>query len=53
LDKAYDAEEADELLESLGYTGHIKRRGEKEALKGVGEPFTRRVVGKRSVRSRG
>ena len=37
LDKAYDAEEADLLLEELGYTGHIKRRGENDAP-GVGEP---------------
>src|SRR5918995_4232072 len=28
LDKAYDAQEADELLEALDYVGHIKRRGE-------------------------
>ena len=38
LDKAYDAEEADLLLEELGYTGHIKRRGEDDAP-GVGEPI--------------
>ncbi len=37
LDKAYDAQEADELLEALGYTGHIKRRGEGDEP-GVGEP---------------
>jgi putative transposase len=36
LDKAYDAEEADELLEALGYVGHIKRRGEDD-VPGVGE----------------
>lgn len=36
LDKAYDAEEADELLEALGYTGHVKRRGQSEEP-GVGE----------------
>jgi putative transposase len=36
LDKAYDAEEADELLEKLGYTGHIKRRGQSDEP-GVGE----------------
>lgn len=38
-DKAYDAEEADLLLEELGYTGHIKRRGENDAPGGVGEPI--------------
>lgn len=38
LDKAYDAEEADELLEELGYTEHIKRQGESEDEPGVGEP---------------
>jgi putative transposase len=40
LDKAYDAEEADELLDELGYTGHIKRQGEadEDAESGVGEP---------------
>jgi putative transposase len=40
LDKAYDAEEADELLDELGYTGHIKRQGESESASesGVGEP---------------
>jgi putative transposase len=37
-DKAYDAEEADLLLEELGYTGHIKRRGE-DAVPGIGEPI--------------
>jgi putative transposase len=37
LDKAYDAEEAESLLEWLGYIGHIKRQGEEEALAGVGE----------------
>lgn len=37
LDKAYDAEEADELLDDLGYTGHIKRQGETDEP-GVGEP---------------
>jgi transposase len=36
LDKAYDAEEVDELLEALGYTGHVKRRGQSEEP-GVGE----------------
>lgn len=36
LDKAYDAEEAELLLEELGYTGHIKRQGEKEEP-GIGE----------------
>jgi putative transposase len=36
LDKAYDAEEAEELLEELGYTGHIKRRGQSDEP-GVGE----------------
>ncbi len=36
LDKAYDAEEADELLKELGYTGHIKRRGQSDEP-GVGE----------------
>jgi putative transposase len=31
LDKAYDdAEEADLLLDALGYTGHIKRRGQSD-----------------------
>lgn len=30
LDKAYDAEKVDLLLEELGYTGHIKRRGESD-----------------------
>jgi putative transposase len=35
LDKAYDAQEADLLLEELGYTGHIKRRGENDE-QGVG-----------------
>jgi len=38
LDKAYDAEEADLLLEELGYTGHIKRRGEDD-VPGIGEPI--------------
>jgi hypothetical protein len=40
LDKTYDAEEADELLSELGYTGHIKRQGEadEDAEPGVGEP---------------
>jgi transposase len=37
LDKAYDAEEADQLLEEQGYTGHIKRRGQSDKLQ-VGEP---------------
>jgi len=37
LDKAYDAEEADRLVEELGYTGHIKRRGQNDEP-GVGEP---------------
>lgn len=36
LDKAYDAKEADELLEELGYTGHVKRRGQSDEP-GVGE----------------
>ena len=36
LDKAYDAEEADLLLDALGYTGHIKRRGQSDEP-GVGE----------------
>lgn len=36
LDKAYDAEEAESLLERSGYTGHIKRQGEKDEP-GVGE----------------
>jgi putative transposase len=36
LDKAYDAEEADLLLEELGYIGHIKRRGESDDP-GIGE----------------
>lgn len=38
LDKAYDAEEADELLDELDYIGHIKRQGEEEDEPGVGEP---------------
>jgi len=40
LDKAYDAKDADELLEELDYTGHIKRQGESEDASGsgVGEP---------------
>jgi putative transposase len=40
LDKAYDAEAADELLDELGYTGHIKRQGGSEDASGsgVGEP---------------
>jgi putative transposase len=40
LDKAYDAKEADALLDELGYTGHIKRQGESEdaSESGVGEP---------------
>jgi putative transposase len=38
LDKAYDAEDADDLLDDLGYTGHVKRRGEEESEPGVGEP---------------
>jgi len=38
LDKAYDAEDADKLLEELGYTGHVKRQGEEEDEPGVGEP---------------
>jgi putative transposase len=37
-DKAYDAEEVDELLRSLGNIGHIKQRGESEAP-GIGEPL--------------
>jgi transposase len=37
LDKAYDAEEAERLLEELGYTRHIKRRGQSDEP-GVGEP---------------
>jgi putative transposase len=37
LDKAYDAEEADLLLDALGYTGHIKRRDQKSDEAGVGE----------------
>jgi putative transposase len=37
LDKAYDAEEAERLLEELGYEGHIKRRGQSDEP-GVGEP---------------
>lgn len=37
LDKAYDAEEADELLKKLSYMGHIKRRGEESDKPGVGE----------------
>jgi hypothetical protein len=36
LDKAYDAEEADLLLEELGYIGHIKRPGESDDP-GIGE----------------
>lgn len=36
LDKAYDAQEADELLEALDYVEHIKRRGEDD-VPGVGE----------------
>jgi putative transposase len=36
LDKAYDAEEADLLLDALGYTGHIKRRGQSDEP-GIGE----------------
>src|SRR5215207_3076896 len=36
LDKAYDAEEADLLLDELGYIGHIKRRGESDDP-GIGE----------------
>jgi putative transposase len=38
LDKAYDAKEADKLLETLGYVGHIKRQGEDD-VPGVGEPL--------------
>ena len=30
LDKAYDAQEAEKLLEEKGYTGHIKRQGEED-----------------------
>lgn len=36
LDKAYEAEQAEILLEELGYTGHIKRRGERDEP-GIGE----------------
>jgi hypothetical protein len=36
LDKAYDAQEADELLEKLGYTKHIKRQGQSDEP-GIGE----------------
>jgi hypothetical protein len=36
LDKAYDAEEADELLKELGYTGHIKRRGQSAMNRALG-----------------
>ena len=32
------AEDANELLDELGYTGHTKRRGEEENEPGVGEP---------------
>lgn len=39
LDKAYDAEEADELLEGeLGYETHVKRKGEDQGESGVDEP---------------
>lgn len=50
LDKAYDAEEAESLLEGSGYIGHIKRRGEKDEP-GVGEVVhpARRWKGERSI----
>jgi putative transposase len=38
LDKAYDYAEIDQLVASLGYTAHIKRRGE-EDQPGIGEPI--------------
>lgn len=50
LDKAYDAEDTDELLDELGYTGHVKRQnrseedeetgsaGRKNSDGGIGEP---------------
>ncbi|MFB6248000.1 MAG: transposase [Salinibacter sp.] len=30
MDKAYDAEDTDELLDELGYTGHVKRQNRSE-----------------------
>jgi putative transposase len=36
LDKAYDAQEADELVEELEYTKHIKRQGQSDKP-GIGE----------------
>jgi putative transposase len=54
LDKAYDAEDADDLLDDLGYTGHVKRRGAgKKASRASASRSTRPGAGKRSVRSRG
>lgn len=50
LNKAYDAEDTDELLDELGYTGHVKRQNRSEEEKetesahqqnsdvGIGEP---------------
>jgi putative transposase len=37
LDKAYDYAEIDQLLASLGYVAHIKRRGQDDR-EGIGEP---------------
>lgn len=39
LDKAYDAEEADKLLEEeMDYETHVKRRDEEDNTPGIGEP---------------
>lgn len=38
LDKGYDYDEIDRLLAGLGYTAHIKRRGEDDTP-GIGEPI--------------
>jgi putative transposase len=38
LDKAYDYAEIDQLLASLGYVAHIKRRGQQDQP-GIGEPI--------------
>jgi putative transposase len=37
LDKGYDYEQIDELVDSLGYISHIKRCGQ-DGIPGIGEP---------------
>jgi putative transposase len=37
LDKAYDDQKLDQLLRDMGYTLHIKRRGDEDEI-GIGEP---------------